>query len=226
MELGIRTQFAEEGLRNIPEPPASEGPGARLRRALVFTGHMVDAPGRSTPRFPNTKTAEAEARRLIRDAVAKEAQAATEGLIGVAGGACGGDILFHEVCEELGIETRLLLALPATKFCASSVEHGGPDWIERYNRLCERKSPRVLAEEKELPRWLRSRQDYSIWQRNNLWILFNALSLNSRHLTLIALWDGGRSDGPGGTEDLVQQVKVRGHKNIILPAAGLKDLTR
>lgn len=222
-ELGVRTEFAEEGLRNIEEPPPAEPPGARARRALVFTGHMVDAPGRKTPRFPNTQAAETQARRLIHEAVTKEAEAATEGLIGIAGGACGGDILFHEVCEALGIETRLLLALPATMFCASSVEHGGPDWVERYNRLCERKQARVLSEEKELPRWLRSKAAYSIWQRNNLWILFNALSLNSRNLTLIALWDGGPADGPGGTEDLVQQVKARGHKNIILPAGNLKE---
>jgi hypothetical protein len=82
----------------------------------------------------------------------------------------------------------------------------------------------VLAESEQLPRWLRGKKDYSIWERNNLWMLFNALALNADNLTLLALWDGGKSDGPGGTEDLVQQVKSRGHKSIVLPADTLKQL--
>ena len=28
-------------------------------------------------------------------------------IVGLAGGACGGDILFHEVCAEQGIETEI-----------------------------------------------------------------------------------------------------------------------
>ena len=127
------------------------------------------------------------------------------------------------MCQELGIETRVFLALPRPQFCAASVAPAGPDWVERYNRLCQRIAPRVLSESEQLPRWLRGKQDYGIWQRNNLWMLFNALSMNPDNLTLIALWDGGQSDGPGGTEDLVRQAKSRGHKTVVIPAAGLKD---
>jgi hypothetical protein len=35
---------------------------------------------------------------------------------------------------------------------------------------------RVLAESKELPRWLAGKNDYDIWRRNNLWMMFNALA--------------------------------------------------
>jgi hypothetical protein len=34
--------------------------------------------------------------------------------IAIAGGASGGDLLFLEVCEELGIERRMYLVIPAT----------------------------------------------------------------------------------------------------------------
>ena len=98
------------------------------------------------------------------------------------------------------------------------------DWVERYNRLCERVPPRILGATRELPKWLRSRPDYGIWQRNNLWMLFNALSLDAGSLTLIALWDQGKADGPGGTEDLVFQVQSRGHKLLRPPAEELKLL--
>jgi hypothetical protein len=190
---------------------------------LLFTGHMIDKQG-AEPRFPNTKAAEAEARRLIREEVVKEQTLAKEGIVGVAGGACGADILFHEVCAELNIPTKLYLALPPDKFIVTSVAHGGSEWTERFNALCKRVPPRILSETEELPVWLRSKPKYGIWQRNNLWMLFNALAMNSDALTLVALWDRGKARGPGGTEDLVAQVKSRGQKIVIAPAEKLREL--
>jgi len=213
---------AEKGIAATSVPVASKPvvPG----RVLLFTGHMVDAPGRPSPRFPPTKAAEAEARRMIHASVAAELQLAEGAVLGLAGGACGSDILFHEICEELGIESRLYLALPKGAFSATSVQHGGKDWVERYDALCARITPRVLAASEDLPVWIRGRKDYSIWQRNNLWMLFNALALDAKSLTLIALWDNGPADGPGGTKDLVAQVTARGHKVDRLPAEALKML--
>ena len=222
-ELDVRTPFVQEALAAIPRI-AEDPPAAQLPRALMFTGHMVDGSDRKTARFPNTKIAEETARQLIEDAVKAEAALAPQGLIGIAGGACGGDMLFHEVCAALKIETRLLLALPAPEFCVASVAQGGSEWIERYHQLCQRVPPRVLSESEQLPVWLRAKKDYSIWQRNNLWILFNALALNAENVTLLALWDGGKADGPGGTEDLIEQVRIRGHKNVVIPAGELATL--
>ena len=76
----------------------------------------------------------------------------------------------------------------------------------------------------DLPFWLQSR-DYNVFQRHNLWMVFNALSVNARSLTLLALWDQGPADrGPGGTEDLVNQVASRGYNVVRLRAERLKDL--
>lgn len=227
-QLAVRSEFVAEvdavlaALDGRPGAPATQSAPARV---LLFTGHMVDAPGRAPPRFPPGKAAERAAREMIRKAVQDEQALESGRIVGIAGGACGGDILFHEICAELGIETRLFLALPRDAFCRESVQHGGPDWVERYRRLCDRVAPRVLAETKELPKWLRARTDYGIWQRNNLWMLFNALALDARSLTLIALWDQGKADGPGGTEDLVAQVQSRGHKLVRLPAESLGSLS-
>jgi hypothetical protein len=156
--------------------------------------------------------------------VAEELKLAGGATLGLAGGACGGDLLFHEACGSLGIETQLYLALPQNAFAARSVQRGGPVWVERFNLLCEKVKPRVLSEIEALPNWLQDKKDYTIWQRNNLWMLFNALALYARNLTLIALWDGDSGDGPGGTSDLVDQVTARGHKVVILDAKRLKSL--
>jgi hypothetical protein len=215
------TAAALEGLAALPGMPPA--PQKARPHVLLFTGHMIDKPGRE-PRFPGTSAAEAEARRLIYERVASEQQLAPNGLLGIAGGACGGDILFHEVCAALEIKTQLYLALSPDKFRAASVAQGGPAWIDRFNQLCRRIEPRVLSESEELANWLHKKPDYGIWQRNNLWMLFNALAVNSDDLTLIALWDRGKADGPGGTEDLVHQVESRGQKILIAPAERLREL--
>lgn len=210
----------------LPDPARVTGTTsdrAAPDRSLLFTGHMVDAPDRKEPRFPPTASAEAEARRQIREALMEERAQEKGRMIGIAGGACGGDILFHEVAEDLGITTELLLALPPDQFSAESVQHGNASWVARFRRLVQRLPTRILADTPELPRWVRS-DHYTIWQRNNLWTLFHTLSLDAPRLTLIALWDTGQADGPGGTEDLVEQVKTRGHKVVRLPAERLKAL--
>ena len=192
--LGVRAEFVAEALQVVreldkhePETPAKHS------TVVLFTGHRVDEPGRNTPRFPNTDAAEAEARRLIREAVEKEKSEAAGGIIGIAGGGSGADILFHEVCEELGIATRLYLALPPDQFSAASVAPAGPKWVARYNRLTQRLKPTVLAEKKDLPHWLATTRDYDLWQRNNLWMMFNALAGNATQMTLVALWNGKRA---------------------------------
>jgi tetratricopeptide (TPR) repeat protein len=229
-QLAIRTDFVAEVQPVLANLGSDQGDGdtrsGAPARVLLFTGHMIDSPGRVPPRFPPTAAAQRRGREMIRQAVQAERELENGQIIGISGGACGGDILFHEVCAELGIETRLFLALPREDFCRESVQDGGPDWVERFNRLCERVTPRILGETRELPKWLRSGAGYGIWQRNNLWMLFNALSLDARSLTLIALWDQGKADGPGGTEDLVFQVQSRGHKLLRLPAEELKALDK
>jgi hypothetical protein len=222
--LSLRSEFVVEALAVTGSgEDAAAAPSSG--RVLLFTGHMVDEEGRQQARFPRTTAAEAAARGMIKEAILKEQQLQPTGLVGIAGGACGGDILFHEICEELNIPTQLYLAVAKDTFSANSVQRGGTQWVERFNRLCARVPPRILEEKEatQLPNWLQSRKDYDVWRRNNLWMLFNALALDLP-LTLIALWDQGPADGPGGARDLVAQVRERGQKIERLPAEQLKSL--
>jgi len=88
-------------------------------------------------------------------------------------------------------------------------------------RLYDRSEINVLADDPELPGWLRARGDYSIWQRNDRWILHTALSRADTDVTLIVLWDGQGGDGPGGTTDLVALAESRGVKVVRLDATRL-----
>jgi hypothetical protein len=206
------TAVAADGSANT-SPSAPSTP----KRVVVFTGHMIDSNTRTAPRFPNKPDKIAAARRAIAEAVANELRTASGIAYGIAGGASGGDILFHQVCEEMGIPTRILLALPPGQYRQTSVEQGGAEWVDSFNKLIESHPVRVLAESKELPAWLQEKADYDIWQRNNLWTLHNALArAGGENVTVIALWNGELGDGPGGTGDMVRKARERGAKTIIL----------
>ena len=76
---------------------------------MVFSGHMIDLPGRSTPRFPaNLEGVIGEA---IEDGLRK-----LDGRIGYASAACGSDILFLEKILELGGEIHVILPIPMEQF--------------------------------------------------------------------------------------------------------------
>jgi hypothetical protein len=211
-QLAIAPETVAETLKVIPSPDVSE---EQPPHVLLFTGHRIDSTTRETPRFPADK--EEVARLAIKDAVSKEQERVDGQMIGIAGGASGGDILFHEVCTELQIPTNLYLAMPRDEYVRESVRDGGTQWVDRFDELYERLPRRELGESKELPRWLQSKPDYTVWQRNNLWMLYNAMALGSRYVTLIALWDGEAGDGPGGTKDMVNKAEESAAKTIILP---------
>ncbi len=215
--LGVLQENMQAGLEGVGPVAmqAQEAPPA----VILFTGHRIDAPGRAQARFPAAK--EAQARAMIRDAVLKEIEKKQGKFVAIAGGASGGDIIFHEICEELKIPSEMYLVLPKPEYIKASVADGGPDWVARFDRLFDQHKVKILADSERLPRWLRTKPDYDIWQRSNLWMLHNALFLSRDRLTLIALWNGATGDGPGGTEDMVERAKSRGAAFIHLDARKL-----
>ena len=219
--LGILKDNTQAALDNIPVTEDHQETQKAPPRVILFTGHRIDARDRKSPRFPSDKIDPARA--MIKTAVEKEKHKAKGELLGISGGASGGDILFHEVCKELDINTKMYLALPKQDYIKASVADAGSDWVERFKHLFDIKAPEILSDSGELPRWLRVKPDYSIWQRSNLWMLHNALDISKDNLTLIALWNGDRGDGPGGTEDMVKRAQDRGATFIHLDTRALID---
>ncbi len=177
-------------------------------KVILFTGHRIDTLARQTPRFP--ANAEDRARHMLHRALSAQQTAATDKLLGIAGAANGGDILFHEVCEELGIATEVYLALPSSDYIKASVADADADWVQRFNHLVDTKPTKFLADSTELPEWPGEDSAHDIWQRTNLWMLHSALAIASDKLILIALWNGEAGDAPGGTQDMVQRAQDRG----------------
>jgi hypothetical protein len=179
----------------------------------LFTGHRIDHPDRAKPRFPANQ--ETTARAAIRKAIEQELPSGAP-VIGIAGGASGGDLLFHEVCEEFGVERRLYLIIPRDEYVEASVAPSGVNWIARFNHQHETAQCREYQRSKDLPLWLEEKPDYSVWQRSNLWTLHNALACGGANTTLIALWNREGGDGPGGTEHMVKSAEDHGAGTVIL----------
>ena len=194
-------------------PALLEDTRQTLRHPIVFAGHMIDNDRRTTPRFP------AEKEGVARDAIKRKLQeildanrASNEEFIGIAGASNGGDLLFHEVCQELHIPTEVMLPLPELVYRASVQADHAARWAGRYHQVLRTaKQVHILSRTVQLPTWLVERVDYSTWQRQNRWMLHHAWAMPGvQQVTAVALWDGEVGDGPGGVADLVATAGERG----------------
>jgi hypothetical protein len=196
--LGVLSQNAEAAIGVFQPPAPPLAPKLAPARVILFTGHMIDPPGTKPSRFPDSLRE--SARQSIRNAVQQEL-ARTEGeVIAMASGASGGDLLFHEVCGELGLAHQLYLPLPSDLFRNESVSPAGRFWEDEFDGLLKKcPQPSVLSTSAELPVWLSAKRDYTAWQRANLWLVYEALTVGAKNFTLLALWDGVKTEGIGGT---------------------------
>ena len=164
---------------------------------------------------------------VARFAIAKAVREILDSLdgpvFGLAGASNGGDILFHEVCQEAGVPSSIYLSVPAGPYVAAAVQTAGKGWVERFYALYNRLPSRVLGESFELPYWLREKPGYGVWPRNAFWMLHSALALGSAGTTVIALWNGEPADGPGGVDDVVRTARSSGARVIILDTNKLFD---
>ncbi len=69
-------------------------------------------------------------------------------LIGIAGGASGGDILFHELCMEANIPSKIYLALSKEDYKKASVSFAGKSWEASFEELTSKLPVKILSEDK------------------------------------------------------------------------------
>jgi hypothetical protein len=169
-------------------------------RVFLFSGHMIDAPDRKTPRFPADK--ENIAQQRIAAALA-DLNAGPQDL-GLTQGACGGDILFAEACRQRGVKLQLLQPFEEPVFIEKSVTTADADWLKRYLIITSGLETPPLAAPKELGRLP---PEMNAYERCNLWLLTSALAYGPEKLIFICLWDGGGGEGPGGTAHMVEEVE-------------------
>ncbi len=173
----------------------------RIPPVLIYTGHMIDARGRSPQRFPSQM--ESEVRASIR---AKLQQLKPVAAYGSA--ACGADILCLECMLELGGELHIVLPFPAEQFRAESVDFQ-PDghWGERFEHLLDCATEVLVIGERPPP------GGTSTFEYANL-IMTGLARLRAQMLDTdvqgLAVWDGTGISGEGGTGSLVSMWQSSG----------------
>lgn len=174
---------------------------AGFRRIVVVSGHMTDLPAREVPRFPETAVASvrAEVRRRF-----DTWEIRADDLL-ICGGARGTDLLCATEAARRSATVWMLLAKADPAFEADSVAGADPSWIDTFRAMLQR-----------TPSWDAAQigvaaDDEQLYARTNTWMLeVAAAQQGDDPAHVLALWDGKRGDGPGGSEDLVTQAERRG----------------
>jgi class 3 adenylate cyclase len=161
-----------------------------LPRVAVFSGHMIDAPGRARPRFPPA----------LEPAVRAAIEARLDALgrvVCYASAACGSDLLFLESALRRGHKVVVVLPYEVAGFRRDSVElYPGTGWGERFEA--------VLARAQVVPPVSNQRSTWGgAYYAFANEVLLGLAMLRAQQLETavvgLAVWDGRAGDGPGGT---------------------------
>jgi len=226
-ELGIRTQVTPAALDalNVSEEQVVEAAAAETEtpppvRVILSAGHRPDLPGRKSERFPLEH--EAKARAAIKAEVEREVATADGPVIGLAGLAAGSDILFHEVCIELGIKTHGALPMPKDAFIAQSLSECPGDWVERFRKIEGDVEIEVLHQ--DAAAWVSRADENYPYERCGMWLSMRAFAWPNAEVSVVGLWDGAPGDGGGGTAETIALARERGAKVVHIHTPSLFGL--
>lgn len=185
----------------------------RAPRVAMFSGHMLDAPGRASLRFPP------ELEGAVRQAIMTSIQRLDIGY-GYAAAACGADILFHECLVEHGGESHVILPFRQDDFIRISVAFAGESWVERFRAVLARATNvHYAVEEGYLG-------DDVLFEYNNAllkgMVLLHAAYLGAQSLGLFVL-EAASPALQGGAQDALHIWRQAGPRDeVIIPLEHLR----
>jgi class 3 adenylate cyclase len=101
---------------------------------------MIDAPDRSTPRFPATLAP------AVADAI-RERLSRLHLPVVYTSAACGADLIFAEAALDIGAELNIVLPFDREDFVRTSVAPAGDDWATRFDHALSRATRVIMATE-------------------------------------------------------------------------------
>ena len=207
-DLGFRPENVDAGiaafdraLQKLVQPEAKWQP----RQVFLFSGHMIDTPGRIPPRFPADK--EPIAAQKI--AAALDQLGAGPDDLALTQGACGGDLLFTEACQQRGVKVHWLQPFREPDFIQKSVINGGEVWRNRYFDAKAKLAAPIRAAPEDLGEPPPRAEPGYPYERCNLWLLYTALACGVDKVRFVCLWNGEGGDGLGGTAHMYNEVNER-----------------
>ncbi|MBL8078460.1 MAG: hypothetical protein JNM55_10900 [Anaerolineales bacterium] len=197
--LGMRNEFVQTGINTIKEEIARTNVeeytvGSNKKRsatkkknngrAFLFTGYMIDYPGKERKTFPVDK--ETEIRQDIRKKL-ESFKLIPDDRAFIGGLSAGSEIIFAEICVELGMKVKVFLPLPEAEYIREFVSPAGDGWVERFYKV---KNNQLIDEMYQTENVGRPKGDVDPFERNNRWALYSSLGHGIDKVHLIALWNG------------------------------------
>ncbi|HRQ22470.1 MAG TPA: TRAFs-binding domain-containing protein, partial [Anaerolineales bacterium] len=196
--LDIRPHFVQAAIRLIREEVARvnaigsksgrtvrklSGKKKAVGRSFLFSGYMIDFPGKEKRTFPTDK--EDEMRSDLRKILSRLKPAPYDRAF-LAGLSAGSEIIFAEVCAELGLEVKAFLPLSESAYVRNFVSPAGEAWVDRFYKI--RNHPLVDAIH-QVEHVGPPKDGDDPYERNNRWALYAALGrVGMRNVRLIAVW--------------------------------------
>lgn len=158
-------------------------------QAFLFAGYMIDHPGKVKKAFPTDKESD------LRNEIRKKLEGFKPGendRAFLAGLSAGSEIIFAEVCIELGLKVKAYLPLPESTYIREFVTPAGEAWVDRFYKI--RNHPlvdKIFQIESVGP----PKNGDNPYERNNRWALYSSLGRGIDKVRLIAVWNetGGES---------------------------------
>jgi class 3 adenylate cyclase/tetratricopeptide (TPR) repeat protein len=188
----------------------------RVPSVIVFAGHMIDQPGRATPRFPAK----------LENAVSEEIRGKIDKVkpgFGFSSAACGSDILFLEAMLERGAEVSIVLPYNEQEFVRDSVDFvPNSDWRARFDRVVARAARVITASNQRLEI---GGVSYEFCNDLILGLATIRAHQLDTELVPVAVWNGMTGDGPGGAASVVQNWRDLGYKSEIIDLSKIGGAT-
>lgn len=196
--LGLRDEYVQVGINTIMEEiartsgdentqtPAKKGASQTANKggqAFLFTGYMVDYPGKDKKTFP------AEKENDIRKEILRKLESFKPGpddRAFVGGLSAGSEIIFAEICAEKGIKVRAFLPLAEAAYIRQFVSPGGDAWVDRFYKIRNHPLVEELYQSENVGQPKKGDDPY---ERNNRWALYSSLGRGIDKVHLIALWN-------------------------------------
>ncbi|MBF0290982.1 MAG: tetratricopeptide repeat protein [Nitrospinae bacterium] len=191
----------------------------KLPQVVVFSGHMIDSPGRAHPRFP------ASLERGIREEIALKLEALNAN-VSYSSAACGSDIIFLEEMAKRrskaanpdDVEINIVIPCALQSFRTLSVDVVSGSWGNRLRRVLRHATHLLEANPQQ-----HAANALDFEYTNLLLVGLTQLraAILDTQIAPLAVWDGNEGDGEGGTASMVKLWRDRGISPNIIDIAKL-----
>ena len=178
-----------------------------FRHVVVVSGHVTDAPDRTSERFPERAVP------AVEHAISKLFEMWDLGPLDllVCGGARGADLLAARLASTRGTTVWLMLAAEPEAFERTSVSGAETHWVDAFWRGVQRSPAWVLGRDSRFA----DRED--VFAAANEWMLETALTqATGSRVRVVAVWDRAPAAGSGGTGHMIEVAGEAGAEIVVI----------